>query len=139
MAQRQREDKVQPIDKYGASVFYGAGPQQPQQRQMGSYTATYSNGQARPVMPLAPSGAAPAQIQPISSYPSGNVRNENWSQDQIIFSSETQDLRNASAWSRPVATPAAPVSGRGDANGPQYSEEFRRTLDALLNGRASLV
>ena len=138
MAQKQREDKVQPIDKYGASVFYGAGPQQQQPNNFGSFGATYSNGQARPVVPVTPTSAPVARVQPVSGNSNaGNVRNENWSQDQIIFSSETNDTRNSSSWSSSAASLSAPSSGRGDTNGPEYSVEFRRTLDALLNGRAS--
>lgn len=140
MAQRQREDKVQPIDKYGASVFYGAGPQQAPQSQFGSYGATYSNGQARPV--VSPPSGAPAGVRPISPnlVEAGGLRNENWRQDQIILSSETQEFHNGSSSSRPNQPSASLFNGgRGDASGPEYSIEFRRTLDALLNGRASLL
>ena len=138
MAQKQREDKVQPIDKYGAGMFYGAGPLQQQPNNFNSFGATYSNGQARPVIPVASTSAPAARIQPVNANTnSGNARNENWQQDQIIFSSETSDLRNGSSWSTPTASPVGNSSGNGSGNGPEYSVQFRHTLDALLNGRAS--
>ena len=120
-------------------MFYGAGPLQQQPNNFNSFGATYSNGQARPVIPVASTSAPAARIQPVSANTnSGNVRNENWQQDQIIFSSETSDLRNGSSWSTPTtSSTTSGGNGNGNASGPEYSVQFRHTLDALLNGRAS--
>jgi hypothetical protein len=137
VARHQREDQVQAIDKYATSLFYGAGPERPNQRSTNSFGATYANGQARPVTPMMPMNRPVPKVEPVSSGTNAtNLRNDNWRQDQIVLSRETQDLRSGSAWSagNVAFSKPAPSTGREDAAGPRYSDEFRRTLDALLRG-----
>lgn len=135
MASRQQEEQVQSIEKYGVHLFYGGSAELSTQRYSGNFGATYSDGQFRPVV-TAFHGAAPSAAKPPTAARApgvGNPRNENWQQDQVVFSQESRDLRSAASWSagspaRLVATPS------GDSRGPAYCGELRRSLDALLNG-----
>jgi hypothetical protein len=138
VAKRQRENQVQPIDKYGAGLFYGSGSPQQAPLAANSYGATYSNGQARPVIgPITarrPAQSAPDRVSAIQA------RNENGHHDRIVLSAESRDLRNGASWSAGSLTPRASCQReQGGDQGPAYSDELRKALDALLNGRASLL
>jgi hypothetical protein len=135
---RQREEHIQAIDRYATSLFYGAGAERPLNGRNNNFAAPPTNGQARPVVPVLPRNQPVPKVEPITSGSNAtNVRNENWRQDQILLSNESGNQRNGhSGSSAPAITPG---SGRGNARGPAYSGEFRRTLDALLLGSRKAV
>lgn len=135
---RQREEHVQAIDKYATSLFYGAGAiaERPLNGRNNNFAATPNSG--RPVVPVLPRNQPVPKVEPIASGSNAtNVRNENWRQDQIVLSNESGNQRTGhSGSSAPSITLS---SGRGNASGPAYSGEFRRTLDALLLGSRKAV
>jgi hypothetical protein len=142
---RSREEQYQALDRYATNLFYGAGPERPRDNwSTGNFGATYSNGQARPVLGVSPLPAnrPVARVQPVNNgSPAARAGNENWSGDAVAFSIETEDLRNGSSQGAEAVRPAMATSrpaSRGNASGPTYSDDFRRTLDALLNGPSTV-
>ncbi len=136
----QRDNNVPTIEKYNTGLFYGAGPEAPTQRTHHTYGATYANGQARPTFAPQVQGA-PAAVRPVAAVAQSlpaNVRNGNFSRDQIVLSQETRELNEGAAWATVAPTQRA-QTGAGDSAGPAYSNDFRNALDALLNGLGSPV
>ena len=135
---RQGEDT---LERYGASLFYGAGPELQPTRSANNFGATYSNGQARPVTGLqAPTTPRPVtRVPPVQqTHAAVGARNENWGGgDGISFSLETQEERNGASHGGLEVRPTRRAS-RGNAVGPVYSNDFRRSLDALLNGPSTV-
>ena len=134
MATQQREQQYAGADRYATSLFYGSQSERHDSRS--TFGATYSNGQARPITSIAPANrpvvrpVAPAPTQ-LSTLPinGGSLR------DGVVFSLETREMYNGSSLDRFSSTPRGPQpAGRGDAKGPQYSQDFRSALDSLLGG-----
>ena len=101
-----------------------------------AFSATYSNGQARPITAIAPATrpvtrpVASPSPQPALTVPS----NSGSLQDGVIFSLETRGLGNASSSLEraSIVDSSSRRAARGNAKGPLYSDEFRNALDSLL-------
>jgi hypothetical protein len=134
VASRRREDQIQPIDKYGTHLFYGAGTVlvEPPQRHYGTTPQAPYRSSAASVQTVAASGATNGS----GNSAAASLHSTGWGQqDRIVFSQESReqdsrDFRSGAAPGRLVAT-----AGRGEnAQGPVYSDAMRSALDALLNG-----
>lgn len=132
MAAQQRERQYAGADRYATSLFYGGQPERHDSRS--AFTATYSNGQARPitsiVSPTLSHGRAPsiASTQPAPCV----LSNGSSSADRVVFSFETRNLDTARPFERTAPPRVSQPAGRGDAGGPLYSDNFRFALDSLL-------
>jgi hypothetical protein len=141
VASKQQEKPAKPqqapaLNRYAAHLFYSAGPEKPT-RSRDAFSVTYSNGHARPVTALLPADRTPTSVVAGQrSANASNPRNQNSGQDQMALTREAVEARNgSSSWRAPASpSPAHRVSRREQATGPVYSDDFRRTLEALLGG-----
>lgn len=121
---RQKEQQIPAIEKYGArdryatTLFYGG--------QAGSSSLRSGNS-------LSHGHARFTELRPQAVLSEAKTNgNENGRQDLVVLSRETRESPTTSSVPSPVQQV---VDVNGDATGPTYSDDFRRTLDALLNGR----
>jgi hypothetical protein len=137
----KQEKQAPSYERYAADLFYGAGPVAPRRRPADAFSATYSNGQVRPITSILPSNRPAARALPVTgTNTSGKVAHDSVRQDRFVLSREARDTRNGNSHWTPVPSIRAAGEGPlcqnrdGEASGPTYPIELLRSLNAVLYG-----